>query len=245
MSEASSQSPAISASIPIPVTGYELKSELARMVLPSSQRDSYRKLAYVNSICLMFLIIGIIGLRAPRVNVKPLSEPTEIVPVVFTPPPEEQPKVEPDKPDEPQPQDAPTETPQVVTVVAPSSANVAFSVPVQGPVAIAPIAHFAPPPPRDLKPQASGPVKFNPHTAEGGSFPEPKYPGFAVRNHYQGTVTLEILVDESGKVSGTKIRKSSGYPTLDEAAVEVVKTKWKFPPGPNRDLVWDCTFRLQ
>jgi protein TonB len=234
----------ISPPFPTPKGPYQLSSDLARMCLPSSQKESYRPLAYVNSICFLFLIIGLVGLRAPRVNVKPISEPTEVVPVVFTPP-EEQPKPEPDRPDEPQPPDAPTETPQVVTVVASSSVNVAFAVPVEGPVAIAPTAHAAPPPPRELHAAPSGPVKFNPNTAGDGNFPPPKYPGFAVRNHYQGTVTVEILVNEAGAVTSANVRKSSGYPSLDDAAVEVVKTRWRFQPGPARDLVWDCTFRLQ
>src|SRR5436190_21366792 len=121
---------------------YHLSDDLARLCLPQEFRDSYRTLAWVNSICFLFLLIGAVGLKAPRVIHKALTEVTEVVPVVFTPP-EEPPKVEPDvKPDEPdQPKDTTEETPQVMTVVAAADpTSVAFAVPVQGAVAIAPAA---------------------------------------------------------------------------------------------------------
>src|SRR6266567_3928833 len=117
---------------------YTLSSDLARLSLPAEYKDQYRTLAWVNSICFLFLVIGIIGLKAPRVFVRQISEPVETVPVVFTPP-EEQPKQEiKPEPDEPQ-LDTPTEAPQVVTIVAAvDSPSVAFAVPIQGAVAVAP-----------------------------------------------------------------------------------------------------------
>src|SRR6266446_907834 len=74
---------------------YNLSDDLARLCLPQEWKDSYRTLAWVNSICFMFLIVGLIGLRAPKVIHKPLTELTETVPVIFTPP-EEPPKTEPE-----------------------------------------------------------------------------------------------------------------------------------------------------
>src|SRR6476659_5171951 len=97
---------------------YRLSDDLARLCLPQEWKDSYRTLAWVNSICFLFLLVGLVGLRPPRVIHKPLSELVEAVPVIFTPP-DEPPKTEPEvKPDEDQPKDVPTDTPQVVTVVA-------------------------------------------------------------------------------------------------------------------------------
>src|SRR5260370_31134169 len=96
--------------------GYALSDDLARLCLPAQFKDSYRKLAWVDSICLLFLIIGLIGLKAPPVVERPVVPPTENVPVVFTPP-EDQPKPEVGKPDEPPP-DMPTEAPQVAAGLA-------------------------------------------------------------------------------------------------------------------------------
>src|SRR5262249_16847824 len=90
-----------------------LSSDLARLSLPASYKDQNRTLAWVNSICLLFLVIGIVGLKSPKVVVRPLTPPPEVVPVVWTPPPE-QPKVEPEiKPDEPV-VNTPVDVPQVL-----------------------------------------------------------------------------------------------------------------------------------
>lgn len=193
----------------------------------------------------MFLVVGLIGLKPPRVITRPLSEISEPVPVVFTQP-DEPPKPEPEaKPDEEQPQDAPTEAPQVVTVVAAADpSSVAFAVPVQGAVAIAPAAHLAtPPPPVNQAPPRA--VQFNPATAGGGSFPDPRYPALAMRNHYQGTVIVEFVVDESGRLTSVKLQKSSGYPVLDEEALETVKNRWRFTSGQAGYFFKPFAFQLQ
>jgi len=222
---------------------YSLSSDLARLSLPAEYADSYRNLAWTNSICFLFLVIGLIGLKAPRVVQKPLIQVTESAPVIFTPP-EDQPKPEPEvQPDEPAPQDAPVETPQVVTVAAPADASVAFSVPVQGAVAIAKEARFASPPPPVT--HAPGPTRFDPNAASG-SFPPPEYPMLAHAHQYQGTVTLEILVDAAGKITSVKVQKSSGYTILDEAALKTVRDHWRFKgTGAAQDLIWPCTFELK
>src|SRR2546428_11680794 len=98
---------------------YELSSDLARLCLPAEFGDSYRRLAWVDSVCFLFLVIGLIGLRAPKIIERPLTPPPENVPVVFTPP-KEQPKpqqvVQEEQPPEEQQQTV--ETPQIPTVVA-------------------------------------------------------------------------------------------------------------------------------
>lgn len=229
-----------------PGPSYQLSDELARLCLPHEWKDSCRSLAWVNSICCLFLIIGLVGLKPPKVIHKPLKEIADTTPVIFTPP-EEPPKTEPDvKPDEPdQPQDTPQDMPQVVTVIAAADpSSVAFAVPVQGAVAVASAAHLATPPPL-VTHLPSGPVKFNQNTSDGGSYPPPKYPSLAARNHEEGTVTVEIMVDASGAITSAKIQKTSGHSELDEAAVDVVKNRWRFPPGQPRWLSWSCIFHLE
>ena len=243
-------SPASSLAHPAPFRpegGYQLSDDLARLCLPREFKDAYRTLAWVNSVCALFLVIGMVGFRAPKVIERPLSEINEPVPVIFTPP-EEQPKqvTEQPKPDEPEPTDTPAETPQVVTMVAPADAKVAFSVPVQGAVMIAPTARAATPPPAVLTQQeAPKTTRFNPNVTDGGFYPPPQYPGAALRNRYQGTVLVGFAVDEMGKVSGVEIRRTSGFSGLDEAATEVVKNRWRFPPGAKRIYEWPCVFKLQ
>jgi periplasmic protein TonB len=224
---------------------YELSSDLSRLCLPSEFKEPHRRLAWANSICFLFLVIGLVGLKAPRVVVKPLSKLEDVVPVVFTPPPE-QPKVEPEvKQDEPpEPQDNPTEAPQVITVVAAADASaVAFAVPVQGAVAVAQARYATPPPPVDYKPPQ--PTKFDPNTATSGTYPPPNYPYAAMRDRSQGTVLVEIMVDASGTITSAKVQKSSGFSSLDDAALRVVKNRWRFPPGKAQWLLWPCQFVLQ
>ena len=225
---------------------YRLSDDLARLCLPAEYKESYRKLAYVNSICLLFLIIGLIGIKSPRVITRPLSEVQEPIAVEFTPP-EQQPQPEQPKQDEePPPQDTPVDTPQVAPVVAVvESPAVAFSVPVQGAVTIAKEVRYAvPPPPITQTPR--GPTKFDPNAAgDSGSYPPPAYPSIAKRNRYEGTVEISFTVDEQGMISAADIKKSSGYPVLDQAALDVVKSRWRFPPGKAMNWIWPCTFLLK
>src|SRR5258706_14997138 len=181
---------AISSS-PVSLAGshdYQLSDGLARLCLPSEFKDSYRRLAWVDSVCFLFLVIGLIGLRAPKIIETPLTQPPENVPVVFTPP-EEQPKpqqvVQEEQPPEEQQQTV--ETPQIPTVVAANAPNVAFAVPVEGAVVLAPV-NRAPPPPIVTKPSPAQPKTFVRGKGEGGSFPEPTYPREAMEQRLQGTV---------------------------------------------------------
>jgi len=60
--------------------------------------------------------------------------------------------------------------------------------------------------------------------------PPPVYPRVARRRGHQGTVSLEVLVDRNGRVKDLRVLKSSGYTTLDDAALSSVKN-WLFDPG--------------
>jgi TonB family protein len=233
-----------------PSLNYRLSDELARLSLPGEYKDSYRKLAYANSICLLFVTIGLIGIKSPGIITRPLSQLNEPVPVVFTPP-EEQPKLEQPKADEePPPQDQPLDAPQIAPIVAAvDSPAVAFAVPVEGAVTIAKEARLAAPPPPVTQQQQTapkGPVQFNPNgNSNGGSYPKPEYPRLALRNQYQGTVMILFTVDELGKVSEVKLQKSSGFGSLDEAALETVKNRWRFPPGKPGMYITPVQFQLQ
>ena len=82
------------------VESYHLKSDLARVCLPYPQGHPQRTLAWVNSICFLFLFIALSGARpglpTPK-PVPPLEEPVPIIiqPLPPTPPPQaEQPNKE-------------------------------------------------------------------------------------------------------------------------------------------------------
>jgi len=60
--------------------------------------------------------------------------------------------------------------------------------------------------------------------------PVPEYPLIGRKRGYQGTVTLEVLVNREGRVEDLRLSASSGYSVLDQAALTSVKT-WLFDPG--------------
>lgn len=226
---------------------YELSSDLARLSLPQEYKDANRRLAWINSICVAFLLIGVVGFKAPRLKIKPLTEVVDVVPIVITPA-EEQPKQETPEPPpelEPPPEAAP-ETPVVATVVAANPTAAAFAVPVEGPVILAPM-RYAAPPPRELRPPApTDSTRYNPSVGDWGGHPQPNYPPLALRMGYQGKVVLLITVDPSGTVTSVQVKSSSGYKVLDDAALEHVRAHLRLrnPPGEVRYHTLDIVFRI-
>jgi protein TonB len=60
--------------------------------------------------------------------------------------------------------------------------------------------------------------------------PKPYYPIMARKRGHQGTLVLQVEVLSDGTVGRIKLKKSSGYLSLDNSTIEAVK-KWKFIPG--------------
>jgi protein TonB len=59
---------------------------------------------------------------------------------------------------------------------------------------------------------------------------DPLYPPSARRLDQEGTVRVRILVDERGRASDVQVARSSGYDSLDAAAVSAVR-RWQFVPA--------------
>jgi protein TonB len=58
----------------------------------------------------------------------------------------------------------------------------------------------------------------------------PVYPSSLLSKGIGGRVLVSCTVDDSGRVTATSIKQSSGHPDLDKAALNAVN-KWKFKPG--------------
>jgi protein TonB len=213
------------------VEGYHLKSDLARLCLPRPEGHPERTLAWLNSICLLFLIVAVSGVR-PRLpmpkTVPPLEQPISIIvqPVPPTPPPEAgQPNKEESTDDK-----APALRVVVVTLNSPA---INFSVPAIGNVVV-PNAIAQAPPVAQLQaaPAAvhTGPKTIG-STGEGGDRPHPPYPEMALKFGEQGTVVLLLTVNDSGLVESVTVKETSGSAILDRSASEFVKRHWIVPPG--------------
>jgi protein TonB len=90
----------------------------------------------------------------------------------------------------------------------------------------------AAPPPPVAKPVERQVVKTPPSTqGRGARITQPEYPPASRRAGEEGTVQLQVLVLESGRAGEVKVARSSGFPKLDEAAINEVKRNWRFVPG--------------
>ncbi len=96
---------------------YELKSELARFgLVASAHQDPNRTVAWVNSVCALFLLVGILGSRPASIRIKqlpPLDEVNAAIVEPLPPPPEVQSDQQEQEPQDEQEQ---PDTPQVVVV---------------------------------------------------------------------------------------------------------------------------------
>jgi len=66
--------------------------------------------------------------------------------------------------------------------------------------------------------------------------PAPAYPAAARRREQQGTVTVKVLVGADGSVESAEVADSSGFDTLDNAALETVRSRWRFVPARHDGL---------
>jgi protein TonB len=103
------------------------------------------------------------------------------------------------------------------------------------------IAKPPPPPPRStapavvttappLTPAPTAPVTVQPRIDLAQSS-QPEYPPQSRRLGEQGSVVLQVMVDANGRVTDSKLVQSSGSPRLDQAALDGVKTSYRFFPG--------------
>jgi TonB family protein len=233
------------------VRSYALKSDIAQFCLPAASKDINRRYAYANSICLSFLVIGCMGIQTPLFAPKEPPIPEDIVPVIFTPPPEEQPPQTPDEvqPDEPDRTSDVADTPVIATVVAASTETVAFSVPVEGPVILAPAKYAPPPPPVDRPKPAAVPkpperTRFQSGSGEQGSFQRPPFVAGVLRRGESALVEYNVDVGEDGSILNIEVAKSSGSLELDRKTLNHIKLKWRWAPGKLRKYIVPIEFQV-
>lgn len=57
------------------------------------------------------------------------------------------------------------------------------------------------------------------------------YPAEALRNEWQGSVFLAVIINERGRVAGCAVTRSSGHSVLDEAACDGMRKFARFNPA--------------
>jgi len=212
---------------------YELKDELARFCLPPASRDANLKLAWVNSICILFLLIGILGARRGIIFIKPVPPLREEVPVIV------QPTVLPPQPVAPKPEQPQPVNQARVLVALPNGPDVNFGIPTAGTLVV-PAALAAPPQ------VATAQISSLQNTGTGGDRPEPPYPPIALQTGEQGTIVLVLTGDDAGNVVSIDVKMSSGFPVLDRATVDFIKRHWRLPTDLGQRLFQtSITYKLQ
>jgi protein TonB len=159
-----------------------------------------------------------------------LPAPAEVATlfVNFIAPPAPKPAVAP-KPPPPKPKPKPVEKPKPRQIVAetPIVAPDDFVAPAP-PEPPAPVVPESPPP---SMPLPAGPVALA--TELSVACPEraaPAYPPRSRRLGEEGTVILRVELSEAGTVGAVRVKTSSGFPRLDEAALAAVRG-WRCSPA--------------
>jgi protein TonB len=209
--------------------------------VPPEERDG--KLAWVNSICILFFLIGVLGSRPGSISTRQPPPIDETVPAIIETVPLQP---APEQKTEEQSIEKTTDAPQVV-VVTPDAPSINFSVPTIGNLLVPNAVAAAPP----LAPMAApAPLKSRPTTLENtggtGERPQPPYPKMAIELGQQGKVTLLITADPEGRIVSLEVSKSSGFPLLDRSAMDHVKRHWLLPKGSgSRIFETSINYRLQ
>jgi len=233
---------------------YTLRSELYRSCLPQAAEDTGRWLIWMNTICLLFLAGGILGIaHPPGLVLQKFTIDTAVQTEIreFKPEPQPQQSVTEDEPapDEPTPLEPVTAPP---VIVAPADANVVFPVEVKGPVIISKDPNFAAPPPSQTRRSApaapAGPRRFERGgggSGEGRFTPEPPYPREALVRRETGAGEFLVTIDPTGGITEMKLLATSGSSTLDTSFRQHVRRLWRFRPEDAGDWIIPFEYRLR
>ena len=63
------------------------------------------------------------------------------------------------------------------------------------------------------------------------SYTLPEYPPSELRAGHEGTVYLDLMVQPDGRIGEVRIKTSTGFPRLDEAAISHVKRTYRLTPA--------------
>ena len=170
---------------------------------------------------------------------KPVEKPKPIEKPVEKPKPKPKPTPKPVKTPEPEPEPEP----QVAQAVPPAQPSPPTSTPPAAQPSSAPSSNVK----SNLPPSGAETVgEFNFATSAGDERfskilkaiqKHHKYPKRAQKMRHQGVVEVSFLYKKDGTVRDVKVIKSSGFETLDEAAVELINRAAPDFPTLDRDYV--------
>ena len=180
-------------------------------------------------------VLGLIWAAQQLSITEPMVTPPSVVGVLVAPEPEPAPpppKPEPKPVPKPEPKPVPKPTPKPTPKPAPKP-EPAREV---APEAVPQTAPSVPTPPapavQQSAPAPEAPAPVTPPRTDAAHLnnPAPQYPSLSRRLGEQGRVMLDVYILPDGSVGEIKLNKSSGFPRLDNAALQAVKN-WKYVPA--------------
>ncbi|AXK66044.1 energy transducer TonB [Burkholderia sp. IDO3] len=163
--------------------------------------------------------VAVQSITAQLIPPAPAAQPVAVQSAAQQPtPPKPTPRVKPKV--EPRPVRKAIPTPQpVAQAPSPTPAPAAID-PTPAPAAPAPAAPAAAPGPARETMQVSAPKNVSALTC---NFVKPAYPSMSKRRGETGTAYVHFIIGVTGKIESVQLQKSSGYPRLDEAALEATR----------------------
>lgn len=183
-----------------------------------------------------FHVLGLWALQAGLLRrAVELVVPVAVMAELIEPP---RPQVTPE-PTPPKPQPAPKPVAPVQRVVKQAPMPLAIPDPTPAPEAPTGVVSAPPvPQPAVTEPVAAAPVappappkvELPSSDASYLNNPPPPYPPLSKRLGEQGRVVVRVHISTDGIATRAEVQKSSGFPRLDETAVQTV-LRWRYVPG--------------
>jgi len=212
-----------------------------------SQLSFNRDNAFAWALAISIALHALAALEIPGISFEKMVKPVELTIELAPPKPLPPPPPPPVKPPElvkpkvvPPKQPKPIPHPEVKPVITPQPISEPPPVIAAAPKAEAPPTFVAPTPvitkPEPTKPTVNQADLDSARNQYGSALSREiakhiNYPGIAKMRGWQGVVEIDFQLDGNGKILSQKIHTSSGFPVLDNQALEMVK-KSNFPMPP-------------
>jgi protein TonB len=178
------------------------------------------------------------AIQAEILNVALTTDPIEAdntpppVANAMTPPPASKPMV-------------PPSAPALIPVAAPNPA-IAYELSVAGPTRVveAKNASYSAPG-TQVADAVEQPVAQLTFGRGEGKQPAPTYPARALNEGQEGTVRVQLTVGPDGRPLAAEIVSQSPWPLLNEAALKVVRERWRFASGAVRRYEVPIHFKIR
>ena len=85
---------------------------------------------------------------------------------------------------------------------------------------------------------SADPMISSVHQLANRPLTQPPYPPADVRAGNEGNVQIEVYVLADGRVGDARVLRSSGFPRLDQAALDEAKRKWRLQPATRNGVAF-------